>query len=319
MPAATARALCLGAALACSGALRLEGAPGAEGAARDRDAHKSVGRHAGGPAGAQAVAGAPGPRDSTPRVALIKFPRTGSTVLMKLLIEAACSSKACEGRWAPEVLGASTAACDERAALDTIRRFSSCSGAGGCGWSLNLFKHQRAGLRLWSEIVDVMAAQPMTVIFLTRTNPISQFVSFAVGTRRKELMTSKAYRSNFGPRACNAYQFYNCPRQVADWVNNRTYFAIDLRRMHDEVLKAKREMRVYARLEAELRERGLANLSIVHVTYEDLQRGATWDDIFRAVGLPVPRVPQMLHSDYSRFVSNWADVADYYRLNGFAI
>jgi len=236
-------------------------------------------------------------------------------MLMKVLQAAVCSSKDCDQRWAPEVFNEACAA-DDSCALRTIRHFSRCSGSEGCGWSLNLFKHQRAGLRLWPQIVEIMAAQPMTVIFLTRRDFVAQFVSYDVGARRKEVMQSAEYKQNFGRGLCNAYQFYNCPRSVVKWVQNRSSFAVDLRQMHDEVLRSRREARIYSRLEAELRERKAANLTIMHLTYEDLRNEDAWTELSRVAGLPAVQHPRMLDSDYSGFISNWADVAAYARITG---
>lgn len=257
--------------------------------------------------------------DFTPRLAIIKFPRTGSTLMMKRLEDVVCSSKACEELWVPEIFDQicpATADCDAKAALSLIRRHSSCSGGGGCGWSLNLFKHQHAGLRMWPEIVKVMAAQPMTVVFLTRKDPIAQVVSYAVGTERKALLKSAEAQHRFGAGVCSAYQFYNCPPQVVEWVNNRTYFDLDLRQMNDEVLRSQRETRTYKQLEADLRKMALPNLNIIHTTYEDLHQKDAWNKIFEAVGRPAAEAPKMVQSNYSRFISNWANVVAYSRLKG---
>jgi len=269
--------------------------------------------------GAFALKSAPG-STGTPRVALIKFPRTGSTLMMNVLTEAACSTKACRENWAREIFDHVCpdifAACPAPTALAAVQQHSDCRGTEGCGWSLNLNKHQHTGMDLWPKIVEIMAAQPMTVIFLTRKDLVAEFVSYQVGEERRLILRSKEFQSHFGQHVCNAFQFYNCPPEAADWVDKHIYFSIDLRQMHDQVLKSQSNAKAYAKLEAELRERKLPNLKILRVTYEDLQLPQAWSEIFASIGRPHTEAPKMIKSNYSKFISNWDDVAAYSRLVG---
>lgn len=260
--------------------------------------------------------------DSVPRLALIKFPRTGSTLMMNQLANVACPThdKSCRGLWVPEVFDQAcpgSATCDKKRALALVKKYSSCENKEGCGWSLNLFKHQRSGLLFWEQIVQVMAAQPMTVVFLNRQDHVAQFVSYAVGTQRKALLRSQEFLSIFGPGVCNAYQYYNCPPEVVAWVDERTKIQLDLRQMHDEVLRSRREAKIYQNLEDELRKAAYPNLRILHITYEQLQQGDdAWRQIFEAVGHPEAPAPSMIFSNYSRFISNWPAVEAYSRATG---
>mmetsp|Transcript_29312 Transcript_29312/g.68135 ORF Transcript_29312/g.68135 Transcript_29312/m.68135 type:complete len:302 (+) Transcript_29312:64-969(+) len=254
-----------------------------------------------------------------PHVALFKFQRTGSSFLMDSLEGAACQHWDCRGHWKSEILTevcdrGRQALCEPAAALQMIRRYvATCGSHTSCGWSLNLLRHENMGLRIWESIVELMSAQPTTAIFLTRENAASQALSYAIGLARTSVMNSAEYFQQFGfPYMCNAFHFSNCNQQQQAWVNKRGPFRLDPKQFRNSVKEYETNTRIYKKFETELRARKPANITILHLTFEDLFRQQTWEELFSVVGLAGHQhIPSMHYqSEYARFVVNWKEVEE---------
>lgn len=233
-------------------------------------------------------------------------------MMMKTLQDVLCDSAKCESQWAPDIMNNCGTSCTVPSALGLIHKYSSCQGEGtSCGWSLDLFRDDSLGKKMWGQIAAVISEQPMTVIFLTRNDSVAQHVSSSVAQERRKIMEAVDFKKNFGDVPCTAWQFHECPADVARWVDNKSNFTLNLKAMHDEVLMYERALKTYAGLEDMLRARKEANLKVLHVAYEDLQDSATWKKIFKAVGKPDAPIPKMFQSNYSSFFTNWKDVEFY--------
>jgi len=195
--------------------------------------------------------------------------------------------------------------------LARIRGHARCAACpGGCGWSLNLLRHGNAGLRAWEGIVEVLAAWPTHVVFLTRENLAAQFLSYEVASARRSTMGRLEFRRVAGSQyLCNAFHFSSCSPEQRAWVDGRTHLEVDAKKLRSSILEHERNRNIYRQLETTLRARNISNLTVAHLEYEDLFREATWQNLFRSAGLAGASTPSMhKHSDYSRCISNWDEV-----------
>jgi len=247
--------------------------------------------------------------------------------MMEYLENAACKHWDCKGHWKPEVLtdicehGRS---CSPAQALSLIRRYLSCDGVRtSCGWSLNLLRHGGMGVRLWEGIVEALAAQPTRVIFLTRRNVADQALSYEVGSKRRDTMNTPEFRALFGPQYwCNAFHYSNCNAQQRAWVDQRTRFSISPKHLQYSIMEYERNNELYGRLEQELRQRNHPNITVLHVTYEELFSAEVWRKLLREVGLAGTEPPSMAvprNGTYGRFVANWEAVAQQAKTMGYDI
>uniref|UniRef100_A0A7S4S635 Sulfotransferase n=1 Tax=Alexandrium monilatum TaxID=311494 RepID=A0A7S4S635_9DINO len=262
------------------------------------------------------------------RVALIKFQRTGSSLLFDVLQEAACYGRSpeCKLRWKPEIFWdicrGQNPKCGPETALQLVRRFSTCSGAdSSCGWSLNLLRHGSLGLHIWDSIVKIISEQPMHVIFLTRENVAAQFLSYELGNARREVMRyPEFYQLPGKPLTCNAFRFSECSKAQREWVDRRVSMRVGPRRLEASIKEYASNNLVYRSVEAGLRAANVSNLDIQRLDYEDLFRGETWDTLFRAAGVEgAPRPPMHGLTDYSRFITNFDSVKQLTRAMGYEV
>lgn len=259
------------------------------------------------------------------RLVLFKFQRTGSTFLMEALQQAVCRDAECRRHWREEIfteICGEGQACKPEEAVRQVQRCSRCAdGKSSCAWSLNLLRHGSMGLHVWEHIVKAISAQPTHVVFLTRRNVAAQFLSYKVGTVRREVMHRPSfYRLPGNAFWCNPFHFSACSRAQRDWVNERTSFQVDPKQLQNSIKEYERNNNIYAHLESDLRGLNNSNLSIMHLDYEDLFGEETWRTLFRGAGLTTAALPAVHpQSDYSRLISNWDEVVQLARTRGYNV
>eukprot|EP00928_Gymnodinium_smaydae_P053319 TRINITY_DN37334_c0_g1_i1.p2 TRINITY_DN37334_c0_g1~~TRINITY_DN37334_c0_g1_i1.p2 ORF type:complete len:333 (-),score=61.81 TRINITY_DN37334_c0_g1_i1:34-1032(-) len=266
------------------------------------------------------------------RLALLKTGHCGSSLLMHELVKAACPhghefEECYAENWNQEVLYPFEYMHKSRVEVagdieQVLGGISTCAGENAsCGWSLCLSCSDLHDLKrtlksdYWQAIANVIVANDMQVLLMTRDDAVDWAVTQALADKRVMLMSSspefRALRAKpiegddnaFHP--CTAFTLDGCSSEQMEWINSQSV-ALDMDKVEYFVDYHKAANELFQQVKQELLARN-EHQRIMWVTLEDLSRRETWEKVYAFAGLPLGEVPEM-HAEretFAKCIENW--------------